>query len=97
MTSTPSDPTAGDYPDSDLGDVEVGEGTYTDQETPEEKDGEVPDLRGPADRGEYTDSDVETQHRPDPPQAGGYTSKDTGTSREHENSGNHEAEENPHG
>jgi hypothetical protein len=91
MTSTPSDPTAGDYPDRDLpvGDVEAGEGTYTDQETPEEKRGEQPDLRGPGDRGEYTDSDQVTEHRPTPAR-GGYTSKD-------DSSSNDEVEEHPHG
>lgn len=93
MTSTPSDPTSGDYPDKDLpeGDVETGEGSYTDQETPAEKRGEEPDLRGPDDRGEYTDSDVVPQHRPSPPH-GGYTSKDT-----NKTSSTDEVEENPHG
>ena len=90
MTSTPSDPTAGDYPDSDLGDVEAGEGTYTDQETPEEKRGEVPDVRGPGDRGEYTDSAHVAERRPSPPQ-GGYTQKDENRP------GTDEAEENRHG
>jgi hypothetical protein len=93
VSSTPNDPTTGDYPDSDLGDVEAGEGTYTDQETPEEKRGEEPDLRGPEDRGEYTDSDVVPQHRPTPPR-GGYTSTDTGT---HTSTSNDEVEEHPHG
>jgi hypothetical protein len=90
MTSTPNDPTTGDYPDSDLGDVEAGEGGYTDQETPEEKRGEDLDLRGPGDRGEYTDSDHVAEHRPTPPQ-GGYTSRDN------DRSGTDEAEENRHG
>ena len=92
MTSTPSDPTTGDYPDRDLpeGDVEVGEGTYTDQETPEEKRGEEPDLRGPGDRGEYTDSDHVAEHRPTPARQG-YTSKDD------DSSSNDEVEEHPHG
>ncbi len=90
MTSTPSDPSAGDYPDSDRGDVEAGEGTYTDQETPEEKRGEEPDLRGPGDRREYTDSDHVDEHRPAPAQ-GGYTSKDN------DRTGTTEAEEHPHG
>ncbi len=90
MTSTPSDPTAGDYPDSDLGDVEAGEGTYADQETPEEKRGEKPDLRGPGDRGEYTDSAHVAERRPSP-QQGGYTRKDES------NSGTDDVEEHPHG
>jgi hypothetical protein len=90
MSSTPSDPATGDYPDSDRGDVEAGEGTYTDQETPEEKRGEEPDLRGPGDRGEYTDSDHVDEHRPQRPR-GGYTSKDTSST------GNDEVEEHPHG
>jgi hypothetical protein len=92
VTSTPSDPTTGDYPDKDLpeGDVESGEGSYTDQETPEEKRGEEPDLRGPDDRGEYTDSDPVPGHRPDAPQ-GGYTSKDN------DRRGTDEVEEHPHG
>jgi hypothetical protein len=90
MTSTPNDPTTGDYPDSDLGDVEVGEGTYTDQETPEEKRGEEPDLRGPGDRGEYTDSEHVAERRPSPPQ-GGYTSKDN------DSTSNDEVEEHRHG
>ena len=91
MTSTPSDPSAGDYPDRDLpeGAVEAGEGTYADQETPEEKRGEKPDPRGPGDRGEYTDSDHVAEHRPTPPR-GGYTTKD-------DSSGNDQAEENRHG
>jgi hypothetical protein len=89
MTSTPNDPTTGDYPDSDLGDVEAGEGSYADQETPEEKRGEKPDLRGPGDRGEYTDSAHVAERRPSPPQ-GGYTRKD-------DSSGTDEAEENRHG
>ena len=90
MTSTPNDPTTGDYPDSDLGDVEVGEGTYTDQETPEEKRGEEPDLRGPGDRGEYTDSEHVAERRPSPPQ-GGYTSKDN------DSTSNDDPEEHRHG
>ena len=90
MTSTPSDPSAGDYPDSDRGDVEAGEGTYTNQETPEEKRGEEPDLRGPGDRGEYTDSAYVAERRPTP-QQGGYTSKDDSSS------GTDEVEEHPHG
>ena len=82
----------GDYPDKDVpgGDLEVGEGTFTDQETPQEKRGESPDLRGPGDRGEYTDSDHIEEHRPAPAQ-GGYTSKDT------DRSSNDQAEEHPHG
>jgi hypothetical protein len=89
MTSTPG---TGDYPDRDLpeGDVEAGEGSYADQETPEEKRGEKPDPRGPGDRGEYTDSAGVAQPRPDPPQ-GGYTRKDENSS------GTDEAEENRHG
>ena len=90
MTSTPSDPTTGDYPDSDRGDVEAGEGTYTNQETPQEKRGEEPDLRGPGDRGEYVDSDHVAENRPQPAQ-GGYTSTDT------DRSGTDEAGENRHG
>ena len=90
MTSSPNDPTTGDYPDSDLGDVEAGEGTYTDQETPEEKRGEDPDLRGPGDRGEYTDSAHVNENRPEPA-TGGYTSKDESRS------GTDDAEEHPHG
>ncbi len=76
MTSTPSEP--GDYADRDLpeGDVEVPEGSYTDQETVAEKRGEVPDVRGPDDRGEYTDRDETDPHRPGPAQRG-YTSTDT--------------------
>ncbi len=92
MTSTPNDPTTGDYPDRDLpeGDVETGEGTYTDQETPQEQRGEEPDLRGPGDRGEYTDSAHVAERRPSPPE-GGYTRKDE------DSSGTDEAEENRHG
>ena len=92
MTNTPnSGPASGDYPDKDLpeGDVEPGEGSYVDEESPEEKRGEKPDVRGPQDHGEYTDSDEHDPHRPTPPQ-GGYTSKDIGTS-------SNDAEENPHG
>ena len=92
MTNTPAGgPDSGDYPDRDLpeGDVEAGEGSYVDEETPEEKRGEKPDLRGPHDHGEYTDSDA-TGHRPTPPQ-GGYTHKDNGRS------GTDQAEENRHG
>ena len=90
MTTGTSEP--GDYPDRDLpeGDVAVGEGTYTDQETPQEKRGEEADVRGPGDRGEYTDSDHVAEHRSTPSQ-GGYTSKDDNrTSTD-------EAEENRHG
>jgi hypothetical protein len=93
MTNTPGGgPDSGDYPDRDLpeGDVEPGEGSYTDEETPEEKRGEKPDLRGPDDIGEYTDADEVPEHRPPPPQ-GGYTQKDDGTS------GTDHAEENRHG
>ncbi len=90
MTSTPNDPTTGDYPDSDRGDVETGEGTYTNQETPEEKRGTEPDLRGPGDRGEYTDADHVAEHRQGRP-GGGYTSTD------HSSSGTDEKEEHPHG
>ena len=87
MSSTPQDPTGGDYPDRD---VDAGEGTYTDQETPEEKRGTEPDLRGPGDRGEYTDSAHVAERRPTP-QQGGYTSKDDSSS------GTDEVEEHPHG
>ncbi len=92
MTSTPHDPATGDYPDRDLpeGGVETGEGSYTDQETPQEKRGEEPDLRGPGDRGEYTDSDHVEEHRAQPA-PGGYTSRDN------DRSSNDEVEEHPHG
>jgi len=93
MTSTPGPgPGTGDYPDRDLseGDVEPVEGAYTDQETPPEQRGEEPDLRGPDDYGEYTDSDVVAERRPPPPE-GGYTSKDN------DSSGTDQAEENRHG
>ena len=94
MTSSTSGP--GDYPDRDLpeGDVEVGEGTYTDQETPQEKRGEEPDLRGPGDRGEYTDADHVEEHRP-PPTQGGYTSKDNAPGNQA--AGNQTTGENSHG
>ena len=98
MTSAPGDPTAGDYPDSEGGDVEAGEGTYTDQETPTEKRGEEPDQRGPRDRGEFTDSDHVADRRATPA-AGGYTSKDTvkDTSTPGTDRVNDQAEEHPHG
>ena len=102
MTSTPSGPDEGDYPDRDLpeGDVEAGEGSYTDQETPAEKRGEEPDVRGPHDHGQYTDSDDAEQHRPAHARRG-YTSTDTGHGTGHgtghDTSTREPGEEHPHG
>jgi hypothetical protein len=95
VTSTPSQP--GDYPDRDLpeGDVEVPEGSFTDQETVAEKRGEDIDVRGPDDRGEYTDRDEADAHRAGPAQ-GGYTSTDTGHSTQHDHTRD-AGEEHPHG
>jgi hypothetical protein len=95
MTSTPDGP--GDYPDRDLpeGDVEVPEGSYTDQETVAEKRGEEPDVRGPDDRGEYTDRDETDPHRPGPAQRG-YTSTDTDQDKGNPTTGDGR-EEHPHG
>ena len=99
MSTTAGDNGA-DYADKDLpgGDVDPGEGTYTDQETPQEERGEEPDPRGPGDRGGFTDSDHVAEHRARPA-AGGYTSKDTskGTSKDTGTDPSNEVEENPHG
>ena len=93
MSSTqPEAGGTGDYPDSDLGDVEAGEGTYTDQETSAEKRGEDRDVRGPDDRGEYTDSAHVNEHRPEPA-TGGYTRTD----RTNDRPDFDEAGENRHG
>jgi hypothetical protein len=104
VTSTPDGPTeggrplqGGDYPDRDVpeGDVEVPEGSYTDQETEAEKRGEEPDVRGPHDHGQYTDRDDTVAHRP-PPVERGYTSTDTGHDQGNPTTGD-EREEHPHG
>ena len=77
-----------DYADRDLpeGNVDPGQGTYTNQETPVEARGEEPDLRGPGDTGQYTDTDTDADSDSDTdvvsarraePAQGGYTNSQT--------------------
>ena len=87
MSTPPKDD--GDYVDHDLGggDVDTGQGSYTDQQTAPEARSEEPHRQGQGDDGEYTDSDHVAEHRPNPPR-GGYTSTDTSTN---------DVKEHPHG